>query len=99
MRARRPVPPPCPRRARPPPPPIVPGDDDPGELGDGPPSPWAWIAGIAGILVLLLVGFLLFRFLTGGGSPSPSPSGAPVTVPASWASTSPAPSSRPGRSA
>ena len=65
----------------PPPPPIVPGNDDPGELGEGPPSPWAWGAGIAGILVLLLVGFLLFRFLTGGGSPSPSPSGAPVTVP------------------
>ena len=43
---------------------------------------WAWIAGIAGILILLLIGFLLFRFLTGGGSPAPSPSGSPVTVPA-----------------
>ena len=67
-----------------PPPPPIPGDD-PGELGEGPPSPWAWGAGIAGIVVLLLIGFLLFRFLTGGGSPSASPSaspsGASVTVP------------------
>ncbi|HEY4190550.1 MAG TPA: Stk1 family PASTA domain-containing Ser/Thr kinase [Candidatus Limnocylindrales bacterium] len=65
-----------------PPPPPVPGDgldDEPEDQG-----PWAWIAGIAGILVLLLVGFLLFRFLTGGSSsesPSASPSGAAVTVP------------------
>jgi serine/threonine protein kinase/beta-lactam-binding protein with PASTA domain len=62
-----------------PPPPPIPGDN----LDDEPPDqgPWAWIAGIAGILVLLLIGFLLFRFLT-GGSPTPSASpGASVTVP------------------
>ena len=63
-----------------PPPPPVAGDDGP-EEDDG-SNLWAWIAGIAGILILLLIGFLLFRFLTGGGSPAPSPSGSPVTVPA-----------------
>ena len=55
------------------------GADDDDEAAS---SLWAWIAGIAGILILLLIGFLLFRFLTGGSpSGSPAPSGEPVTVP------------------
>ena len=49
------------------------------------PGPWAWVAGLLGIAVLAIIGFLLFRLLTGGGaageSPSPSASAEPVTVP------------------
>ena len=60
----------------PPPPPIL--DDEP--KGG---SPWAWIAGLLGIGILVIVGFLLFQSLTGGGrdEPSPSASAAQVAVP------------------
>jgi beta-lactam-binding protein with PASTA domain len=50
-------------------------------------GPWAWVAGLLGILILIVVGFLLFRMLTGGGSggagasPSPSASGVQIVVP------------------
>ena len=55
------------------------GDDGPGEDEDDGTSLWAWIAGIAGILVLLArSASCCSGFLTGGGSPSPSPSGTPV---------------------
>ena len=49
------------------------------------PGPWAWVAGLLGIAVLAIIGFLLFRLLTGGGAgataQSPSASPEPVTVP------------------
>ena len=68
----------------PPPPPSVDGE---GEDDGGGSSPWGWIAGLLGIGILAIVGFLVFRMLTGGGgaepsaSPSASPSGAMVEVP------------------
>ncbi|MEO5964679.1 MAG: PASTA domain-containing protein, partial [Candidatus Limnocylindrales bacterium] len=67
-------------RGTPPPPPTGGGPDD----DEGGTSPWAWVAGILGIGVLAVLGFLLFRLLAGGGGtvlPSPSASAAPVTVP------------------
>ncbi|HYO43929.1 MAG TPA: Stk1 family PASTA domain-containing Ser/Thr kinase [Candidatus Limnocylindrales bacterium] len=69
-------------RGTPPPPPPLDGE---GEEGGN--SPWAWIAGLLGLGILVIVGFLVFRMLTGGGGvdPSASPSGsasaAAVTVP------------------
>jgi serine/threonine-protein kinase len=66
----------------PPPPPSIDGEDD----GSG-SNPWGWIAGLLGIGILAIVGFLVFRMLTGGGgaapsaSPSVSPSAATVEVP------------------
>ncbi len=57
--------------AAPPPPPVAPppalADDDGDSGGTG---PWAWIAGILGLLILLLVGFLFLKLLTGGGTPT-----------------------------
>ena len=69
-------------------------------------SPWAWIAGLLGIAVLAIIGFLVFRLLTGGGigrdDPAPSPervgaSRSPSR--ASWTSSSTTPRSRPATSA
>ena len=34
-------------------------------------GPWAWIAGLLGLGILLAVGFLAFRLLTGGSTPAP----------------------------
>ncbi len=65
-------------RGAPPPPPAM--DDDNGGSG-----PWAWIAGLLGLGILIVVGFLVFQVLAGGGGgggkPSPSASAAQVTVP------------------
>ncbi len=69
-------------RGTPPPPPPLDGEGD--ESGN---SPWAWIAGLLGLIILIVVGFLVFKMLTGGGgavaspSVSPSASTAVVTVP------------------
>ncbi len=74
-------------RGTPPPPPgsSFDGDDDGGS------GPWAWIAGVIGLVLLGIVGFLVFQMLTSGGgtspsaspsmSPSESASGETVTVP------------------
>ncbi len=66
--------------AMPPPPPArrtapAPGpeDDDPDRT-----SPWAWVAGVLGIAILAIVGFVVFQLLTAGNEPSPS---ADVRVP------------------
>jgi beta-lactam-binding protein with PASTA domain len=60
----------------PPPPPST--EDEPGGTG-----PWAWVAGLLGIGILVVVGFLLFQVLAGGGGakPSPSSSAGQVVVP------------------
>ena len=67
-------------RGTPPPPPGSEVEDE-----EERSSPWAWVAGLLGVAVLAVIGFLLFRLLTGGGaaseSPSPSASPEPVTVP------------------
>jgi serine/threonine-protein kinase len=68
------------RDAMPPPPPVDGEDEEPGGS-----SPWGWIAGLLGLAILLVVGFLVFQMLTGGGgdesSPSPSASGEVIAVP------------------
>ena len=68
-------------RGTPPPPPTGDVDDQEEERS----GPWAWVGGLLGIGVLAIIGFLLFRLLTGGGgaaaSPSPSASAEPVAVP------------------
>jgi beta-lactam-binding protein with PASTA domain len=80
--ARSAPPAPVATRGTPPPPPPLDGE---GEEGGN--SPWAWIAGLLGLGILVIVGFLVFKMLTGGGgadaspSVSPSASAAMVTVP------------------
>ena len=64
----------------PPPPPVGDGDDEPEES-----SKWAWIAGLIGLLILLVVGFLVFQMLTGGRGEDPSPS--PSVEPSASAAT------------
>ena len=69
---------PQPRTVPPGPPPPVYADD----LEPEPASPWPWVAGVVGLVLLLVLGFLLFRFLSGGGGGRPTPSAADqVTVP------------------
>ena len=82
-----PTPPPVVSTRGAPPPPPVAEDEPPEDEGSG---PWAWVAGILGLLILAIVGFLVFQMLTGGRGEeaSPSPSVAPsasveqVAVPA-----------------
>ncbi len=59
-----------------PPPPPVHGDDDGGGTG-----PWAWVAGLLGLAILVVVGFLVFRLLTAGGGPGQSAAPGQVTLP------------------
>ena len=61
-------PPPCPTQRRP-----AAAPDRPTATRRSPTSygPWAWIAGLLGIAILLVVGFLVFRMLTGGGGEEP----------------------------
>jgi serine/threonine-protein kinase len=66
----------APARGAPPPPPR---DDDAGGSG-----PWAWVAGLLGIAILAIVGFLVFQVLAGSGGgarPSASPAAPQVAVP------------------
>jgi len=62
-------------RSAPPPPP---GRDDDSGGGAG---PWAWVAGVLGIVILAIVGFLVFQLLAGGGTPGPSSAPSLVTLP------------------
>ncbi len=79
--AARPYPPeayagtPAPRRAAPAPPPEF---DEP-EDGGG-TSPWIWLAGLLGLVILVIVGFILFRVLTADG-PAATPGPGTVTLP------------------
>lgn len=61
-------------------PPPPPPQEDEGGAG-----PWAWIAGLLGLGILVVVGFLVFQVLSGGGTPvqtpEPSASAAQVLVP------------------
>ena len=56
-----------------PPPPASPpplADDQGGDSGGA--GPWAWIAGLLGLAILALIGFLAFKLLTGGSAPTAS---------------------------
>jgi serine/threonine-protein kinase len=71
---------------KPPPRSVPPGPQPPVYDDDLEPegtSPWPWVAGLLGIVLLLVLGFLVFRFLSGGGGGArPTPSAADqVTVP------------------
>ena len=61
------------RRSGSPPPPEP--DDD------GRTSPWIWVAGIAGLLILAIAGFLLFRLISAGSGPALTPGPGNVTLP------------------
>ncbi len=63
-------------RGTPPPPPGT-SYDGPDDEDDGGGGPWAWIAGLIGLIILAIVGFLVFQMITGGSSPSSSPSESP----------------------
>ncbi len=91
--ARTATPAPVSMRSTPPPPP---GSGSPAtastpvvrydEPEDESSGPWAWIAGLLGIGILILVAILMFKVISGGtvastSSPSPSASGATVKVP------------------
>ncbi len=43
-------------------------------------SPWIWLAGLLGLVILVIVGFLLFRLLTADG-PAATPGPGTVTLP------------------
>ena len=49
------------------------GDDEPGPSGT---SPWAWVAGLLGLAILVVAGFLIFKLMTGTSTP-----GSQVIVP------------------
>jgi beta-lactam-binding protein with PASTA domain/tRNA A-37 threonylcarbamoyl transferase component Bud32 len=61
---------------RPPAPAIEPEEPEDG----GRTSPWIWLAGLLGLVVLVIVGFLVFRVLTAGG-PDTTPGPGTVAVP------------------
>ena len=49
------------------------GDDEPEPPGT---SPWAWVAGLLGLAILVVAGFLIFKLMTGTSTP-----GSQVIVP------------------
>jgi len=53
--------------------------DDDGDRGGT--SVWTWIAGLLGIAILVVIGFLAFQLLAGGGEPGASPAPEQVEVP------------------
>jgi len=59
--------------------PTAPPPTDPGE--DGGTSPWVWVAGVLGLLILAIAGFLLFRLASAGSGPAATPGPGNVTLP------------------
>jgi len=57
----------------------APPPTDPGE--DGGTSPWVWVAGVLGLLILAIAGFLLFRLASAGSGPAATPGPGNVTLP------------------
>jgi serine/threonine-protein kinase len=57
----------------------VPPPTDPG--GGGGTSPWVWVAGVLGLLVLAIAGFVLFRLVLAGSTPAATPGPGNVTLP------------------
>jgi beta-lactam-binding protein with PASTA domain len=56
----------------------APPPTDPGEGGT---SPWVWVAGVLGLVVLAIAGFLLFRLTSAGSVPAVTPGHGRVTLP------------------
>jgi beta-lactam-binding protein with PASTA domain/tRNA A-37 threonylcarbamoyl transferase component Bud32 len=57
----------------------APPPTDPGE--DGGTSPWVWVAGVLGLLILAIAGFLLFKLASAGSGPAATPGPGNVTLP------------------
>ncbi len=57
----------------------VPPPTDPDD--EGGTSPWIWVAGLIGLVVLAIAGFLLFRLVTAGSGPAVTPGPGSVTLP------------------
>ncbi len=54
--------------------------DEPGEPDEGGTSPWIWVAGVLGLVILVAVGILLFRLISANG-PAATPGPGNVTLP------------------
>ncbi len=54
----------------PPGPPVSRYDSIDDEPGPGGTSPWAWVAGLLGLLILVVAGFLIFKLVTGTSKPA-----------------------------
>jgi len=67
--------PPLPQATQPPAPP--PADPDDG----GRTSPWVWVAGVLGLVVLVVAGLLFFRVLAASSLPAATPGPGSVTLP------------------
>ena len=54
---------------------VPPGTGTIDDVGDGDEgtSPWVWAAGVAAIVLLAVVGFLVFQILSPGGGGTPKP--------------------------
>jgi serine/threonine-protein kinase len=65
--------------ATPPPPPPAQIVEEPEEPRGT--SPWTWVAGLLGLGILVVVGFLAFRLLAGGGGDQPTPGPGTVSLP------------------
>jgi serine/threonine-protein kinase len=53
--------------------------DDPG--GPGRTSPWAWVAGALGLVILVIAGFAVFRLAAAGSRPAATPGPGSVVLP------------------
>jgi beta-lactam-binding protein with PASTA domain len=62
------------RRAAVPPPPIDPG-------AGGGTSPWVWVAGVLGLAILVVAGFVVFRLASAGSGPAATPGPGSVVLP------------------
>jgi eukaryotic-like serine/threonine-protein kinase len=63
------------------PPPVSTRPYEPEEDDDGGPGPWAWVAGILGVLVLLAAGLVVFLLLSNRPVAPPTPTPGLVEVP------------------
>ena len=60
-------------------PPAAPPPADPGDGGRT--SPWVWVAGVLGLVILVVAGLLLFRVLAASSRPAETPGPGSVTLP------------------